>query len=316
MQNKLYNKLKVGLSMIYGTENKIFRPTADTHLLVTEPSELLPFLLGKLKKQSRNNIKSLLTHKQVLVDGQAVSQHNYPLKVGQTVQLLLSVDRGQKQKTMPEVLFEDEAFLVINKPAGLLSIATDREKKQTAYHLLTDYVRKQDSRGRIFVVHRLDRDTSGVLLFAKTEQMKLALQDNWDSLVSKREYTAIAEGTFQEKQGRIQSWLKETKTHLSYSSPKPGNGQKAITNYTVLKERKDCSLLQIHLETGRKNQIRVHMKELGHPIVGDRKYGANTNPLKRLGLHANRLEFTHPFTKETLCFETDLPTSFQVFFHL
>lgn len=300
--------------MIDGVENKKLRPTADAEWTVTEPCELLSFLLDKLSRQSRNNIKALLTHKQVMVNGRVVSQYNHPLKPGQTVQLILSVDRGKKQKTLLQVIFEDEDFLVIDKPAGLLSIASDTEKEQTAYHLLTDYVRKADPKARIFVVHRLDRDTSGVLLFAKTEKMKLALQDDWDSLVSNREYAAVVEGILEEKQGRIQSWLKETKTHLSYSSNTPGYGQKAITNYKVLNETKDLSLLQIQLETGRKNQIRVHMKELGHPVVGDRKYGAKINPLKRLGLHANRLEFTHPFTKAPLRFDAELPKSFQQIF--
>ncbi len=170
------------------------------------------------------------------------------------------------------------------------------------------------SRLRIFTVHRLDRATSGVLMVAKNEKIKLALQDNWADLVSERVYVAVIEGQLREKSGRIQSWLKETKTLLMYSSPKVSDGLEAIINYQVLNETAEYSLLDIHLETGRKNQIRVHMKELGHNIVGDKKYGAKADSLKRLGLHAYKLEFKHPFSDKVMCFETRTPKSFTSLF--
>lgn len=175
-------------------------------------------------------------------------------------------------------------------------------------------MRLSNPSNRIFAVHRLDRDTSGVLMVAKNEKIKLALQDNWSDLVSRRGYIAIVEGHLNEKSGRIQSWLKETKTLLMYSSDKAGDGQESITNYQVVKENAEYSLLDIHLETGRKNQIRVHMKDLGHNVVGDKKYGATTNPLRRLGLHAYQLEFKHPFSNEVMCFETQIPKSFTALF--
>ena len=301
-------------SLKYPEKNKKTKLSSNIKFLVTEHSGLLEFLLSNLKKQSRNNVKSLLSHRQVLVDGKIITQYDYPLKNGQTIQILPSINRQAKQHDELKILYEDPDLIVINKPAGLLSIASDREKERTAYHFATNYVRRSQPTNRIFIVHRLDRDTSGVLMFAKNQTMKQALQDQWDSLVSRRGYVAIVEGKLSKKSGRVQSWLKETKTMLMYSSNKPGDGLKAITNYEVIKENKDVSLVKIHLETGRKNQIRVHMKDLGHPVVGDKKYGAKTNPLKRLGLHAYKLELTHPFSNQLLCFETAIPKSFTALF--
>ncbi|AFM00091.1 pseudouridine synthase, RluA family [Desulfitobacterium dehalogenans ATCC 51507] len=288
---------------------------ADTVFVVTECSGLFDFLTLKLTNQSRNNIKSLLKHRQVTVDGRAITQHDFLLKEGQTVRIVRSVIRGQKEKDVLQILYEDADLIVINKPAGLLTI-TDNKNSVSAYHLLTDYVRRTNPKARIFIVHRLDRDTSGVLMFAKNEKLKLALQDNWGGLVTQRGYVAIVEGRLKEKSGRIRSWLKETKTLLVYSSPKVGDGLEAITNYQVINETPDYSLLNIQLETGRKNQIRVHMKELGHSVVGDTKYGAKTNPLKRLGLHAYKLELRHPFSNQWLCFETEVPENFKALLKL
>jgi len=296
-------------------DSKKSKMIADTVFVVTECSGLFDFLTLKLTNQSRNNIKSLLKHRQVTVDGRAITQHDFLLKEGQTVRIVRSVIRGQKEKDVLQILYEDADLIVINKPAGLLTI-TDNKNSVSAYHLLTDYVRRTNSKARIFIVHRLDRDTSGVLMFAKNEKLKLALQDNWGGLVTQRNYVAIVEGRLKEKSGRIRSWLKETKTLLVYSSPKVGDGLEAITNYQVINETPDYSLLNIQLETGRKNQIRVHMKELGHSVVGDTKYGARTNPLKRLGLHAYKLELKHPFSNQWLCFETEVPENFKALLKL
>ncbi len=286
----------------------------DTELTVTESGGLLDFLLLKLSNQSRNNVKSLLTRREILVDGVVVTQYDHPLLAGQKIRISRPTNQVQKQQGVLDIIYEDEDIIVINKPAGLLSISTDNEKELTAYHLLTDYVRLKNPGNRIFVVHRLDRDTSGILMVAKNERIKLALQDNWADLVSQRAYMAVVEGQLEEKSGRIQSWLKETKTRMMYSSGKPGDGQESITNYQVIKENPDYSLLDIHLETGRKNQIRVHMKDMGHNVVGDKKYGAKTNPLKRLGLHAYKLEFRHPFSGKVMCFQTQPPKSFTALF--
>ena len=296
-------------------DNKKSKTIADTIFVVAEGSGLFDFLTLKLTSQSRNNIKSLLVHRQVTVDGRVITRHDFPLKEGQAVGIVRSVIRGQKEKDVLQILYEDADLIVINKPAGLLAI-TDNKNGASAYHLLTDYVRRTNLKARIFVVHRLDRDTSGVLMFAKNEKLKLALQKNWGGLVAQRGYVAIVEGRLKEKSGRIRSWLKETKTLLVYSSPKAGDGLEAITNYQVINESPDSSLLNIQLETGRKNQIRVHMKELGHSVVGDTKYGAKTNPLKRLGLHAHKLELRHPFSNQVLCFEAEVPENFKALLKL
>ncbi|NCC87675.1 MAG: RluA family pseudouridine synthase [Clostridia bacterium] len=286
----------------------------NKEFVVTSESGLLEFLLLEMSNKSRNNVKSLLTHKEVLVDGEIITKHDYMLKVGQKIQISPSLNRGEKKKDLVSIIYEDDDFIVINKPAGLLSIATDNERDITAYKLLTAYAKRTSPKGRVFVVHRLDRDTSGVLIVAKNEKMKLALQDNWEELVSKRCYFAIVEGKVQKKADRIQSWIKQTTTLLMYSSYKAGDGLLAITDYQVIGENAGYSLMDIQLETGRKNQIRVHMKDIGHCVVGDKKYGAKTDPLRRLGLHAYKLQFRHPVTNEIMCFEASPPKKFKALF--
>ena len=201
----------------------------NTVLQVKENCELLPFLLENLKGQSRNNIKSLLTYRQILVDGEAIGKHNFTLEPGMTVEVMWSKSRGNKKDEL-EIIYEDDHIIAINKPAGLLSIATEREKERTAYHMLTDYVKERNEGTRIFVVHRLDRDTSGVFLVAKSEDVKHALQDEWNSLVSRREYTAVVEGSPDNDRDTIKSKLRETRTHLVYSSDT--GGVSAVTLYT------------------------------------------------------------------------------------
>lgn len=298
-----------------GMGQKKRKRNLTTEFVVTESCGLLDFLLLKLSNRSRNSVKSLLTHREVLVDGKIITQHDYLLKAGQTIRLAPSLNRGQNQKDVLDIIYEDNDLIVINKPADMLSIATDKEKEHTAYHLLTDYVQLSNPKGRVFAVHRLDRDTSGVFMVAKNEKMKLALQNNWADLVSVRGYIAVVEGKLKTKSGRIRSWLKETKTLLMYSSGKAGDGLEAITDYEVINENADYSLLNIQLETGRKNQIRVHMKDIGHPVAGDKKYGAKTDPLKRLGLHAYKLELEHPLSHKKLCFEAETPKKFKALFN-
>lgn len=286
----------------------------QTRLHVTQPEELMKFLIEKMPDKSRNNIKSLLSHRQVLVDGQVVTQYNHPLQVGQEVSINWVLVRDEKPVRGLQILYEDADIIIIDKPAGLLSIASDKEKERTAYHQLTEYVRTKDPENRIFIVHRLDRETSGVMLFAKNEDIKHSLQDNWKEAVVDRAYIAVVEGQVVKKEGRIKSWLQETKTRLVYSSSSPGEGQEAVTCYKVLETGIGYSLLEIRLETGRKNQIRVHMKDIGHSIIGDKKYGAMTNPIGRLGLHAHILAFYHPVSGELMRFETEVPKKFSQLF--
>ncbi|MBA4372972.1 MAG: RNA pseudouridine synthase [Thermodesulfovibrio sp.] len=208
------------------------------------------------------------------------------------------------------ILHEDEDLLVVIKPAGLLTMGTERDKTHTAYAMLTDYVRKgyAKSSKRVFIVHRLDRDTSGVLVFAKTLQAKTKLQGQWEE--TEKKYLAVVHGRCKNKEGMISTYLAENAAHVVYSTPNPAKGKLARTAYRVLRETSEYSLLEIDLLTGRKHQIRVHLAEIGHPVVGDEKYGAGRKVGKRLALHARALSFTHPVNNRRLFFETEVPEYF------
>lgn len=279
---------------------------------VKESEELLSFLLKIMSNRSRNSVKSILARGQVTIDDHIETQFNYKLKPGQTVTILKN-KAAIKQNVLigMNILHEDEDIIVINKEAGLLSIATETEKKQTALHQLMEYVRRENPENRVFVVHRLDKDTSGVMMFAKSEQMKRKLQDNWGEIVKERTYVALVEGKVTQRNGYITSWLRETKTHMMYSSQTPNDGLHAKTRYRFIQGNADFSLLEVELETGRKNQIRVHMQDLGNPVVGDKKYGSKKhNAIGRLGLHAKVLAFKHPRTNKVMSFKADVPASF------
>jgi RluA family pseudouridine synthase len=209
------------------------------------------------------------------------------------------------------ILFEDQHIIVVDKMHGLLTMGTEREKEKTAYFLLNDYVKKgnERSRNRVFIVHRLDRDTSGLLIFAKNEHAKRFLQDNWKGF--RKEYFAVVHGIMEEKEGEITSWLFESKAFRVYSVSDPDKGKFAKTAYKVIKESDKFSLLEINLITGRKNQIRVHLAEKGHPVAGDKIYGNTEKGIKRLALHAYSLTIIHPFTKKEMSFETGIPLYFK-----
>ncbi len=268
----------------------------------------MPFLLAHLPNKSRNNIKSLLAHHQVSLANQVVSRFDQPLQIGQEV--VISWTRPEEQPQGLKILFEDQDLIIIDKQAGMLSIATAKERELTAYSILSEHVKKRNPKHRIFVVHRLDRETSGVMMFAKSEKIKLMLQNSWKDVVLERSYVVVAEGKVSKDQGSVTSWLKEAKSLIMYSSRTPNDGQKAVTHYRVLKRNEKFSLLEVNLETGRKNQIRVHMQDLGHSIIGDKKYGSTKDPINRLGLHARVLAFRHPVTNEELRFESEIPVEF------
>ena len=279
---------------------------------VTKPCILLDFLFEVLKGQSRNSVKSTLSSHRVSVDGAPVTQFDFKLYPGDTVIISKEPIRKKTRSNLP-IIYEDDEIIVINKPSGLLSIASDKEKSSTAYRMLSEYVQQKDKHNRIFVVHRLDEDTSGVLMVAKNPNIQKALQDNWNDIVSKRGYYAIVEGQMKEKQGTIKSYLKKNAQNLMYSS-KDKNGQFSITHYKVMKESDKYSLLDVNIDTGRKNQIRVHLGDLGHNVIGDDKYGNPSNPLKRLGLHAYCLELTHPIKKKKMKFTAPMPKEFETLF--
>ena len=282
-------------------ENPKYKVKAET--------TLLQFLLETINNKSRNHVKGLLRRGQILVDGAASTDYALALRSGQVVEVLLGAPSDVNKMSLP-VIYEDDDIIVIDKPAGMLTISTDKERENTAYHIAFDYMKSKANPGRVFIVHRLDRETSGVLLLAKREQIKLKLQENWLETVIRREYIAVVEGNVQPPQKQITSWLKQTKTLLVYSSDKKDDGQLAITNYQTLKTAEKYTLLDISLETGRKNQIRVHMKDIGHPVAGDKKYGAQTNPFKRLGLHASELVILHPATGGKMQFVSPVPEVF------
>lgn len=276
---------------------------------VDGPTTLLPFLLASVKGKSRNNVKSLLSRRLVAVDGVPVSRFDTPLLPGQKVTILPSSAPRADALPFP-ILYEDEHLIVVNKPAKLLSVANEKEKLRTAYHMVTDYVKSKRIDDRIYVLHRLDRDTSGVLMFARDPETKELFQAHWNDMIVRRGYLAVVEGVPKPERDTIRSWLVETDTHLVFSG-QPGPGAKeAVTSYQVVKAGSGYALLDITIETGRKNQIRVHMKELGCPVAGDKQYGSRTNPIGRLCLHANELAFTHPATGEPVVFKAKMPRDF------
>lgn len=299
---------------------------------VNRSDELLEFLLRKCNT-SRNNVKSLLVRRQVLVNGRVVTQYNYVLAKDDEVKLskrpvkegaaATSAVKGQpvrapRPRVDLKIVYEDEDFIAIDKPAGLLSVESDKER-ECAYGYVCDYLQKQDKNARAFILHRIDKETSGVLVFAKNVKIHSMLKMHWSEQVQLREYYAVTEGVFEEKTGTVTSYLKENVNNLVYSTNDP-TGQKAITHYEVVKENGVCSLLRVKIDTGRKNQIRVHMQALGNPVVGDDKYGKKQDgtfvkdPLERLGLHASALEFIHPVTKEVITIRAGVPAAFRGLF--
>lgn len=296
---------------------------------VNRSDELLEFLLRKCNT-SRNNVKSLLVRRQVLVNGRVVTQYNYvlakddevklskrPVKEGESATPAVKGKpvRVSRPRVDLKVIYEDEDFIAIDKPAGLLSVESDKER-ECAYGYVSDYLERQDKNARAFVLHRIDKETSGVLVFAKNVKIHSMLKMHWNEQVQLREYYVVTEGAFEEKTGTVTSYLKENVNNLVYSTNDP-TGQKAITHYEVVKENGVHSLLRVKIDTGRKNQIRVHMQTLDHPVVGDDKYGKKQdgtfvkNPLERLGLHASALEFIHPVTKELITIRAGVPAAFR-----
>jgi len=296
-----------------GKDKKTAENRKGASFQVKENAVLMEFLMAQMPGKSRSKIKLLLSRKQVLVDGLPISQFNHPLVHGQNVEISKGKQetyRAVKQARALSIVYEDTELIVIEKPAGLLSIGTEKEKRATAYSLLSDYVKQQDPENKIFVVHRLDRETSGLMMFAKSEEIKYHLQELWANTVIERTYIAVVEGYVKEEEGVISSYLVEGKTFVVHSSQNSKAGKKAITHFKTLERKRGYSLLKVNLDTGRKNQIRVHMQDIGHSIVGDKKYGAIGSPLKRLGLHAQQLSFAHPLSGKKIFFESKIPEEF------
>ena len=299
---------------------------------VQRSDTLMEFLLRKCNT-SRNNVKSLLVRKQVLVNGSVVTQYDFPLAKDDEVKLAKkSMKEGatankptERKAARPrvslKVIYEDDDFIAIDKPAGLLSVESDKEK-ECAYAYLLQAMQEENKNARPFLLHRIDKETSGVLVFAKNIKIHSMLKMHWNELVQTREYVAVVDGILEEKSGTITNYLKENVNNVVYATNDP-TGQKAITHYEVTREHAHglYSLLRVKIDTGRKNQIRVHLRDLDHPIIGDDKYGKKQDgtfvksPIERLGLHASRLEFIHPVTKEVIAIHAGMPTSFRNLFN-
>lgn len=292
---------------------------------VNKECELLEFLFTIFKDQSKNNVKSILSRNCVAVNGMPTRQFNYKLYKKDTVQISKTPfdrvntrqDRNESKKTRTpriEILYEDNDFIAINKPSGLLTMESDKEKIDTAYSYVLKYMQQKDPNARCFQVHRIDKMTSGVLLFVKNYELKEVLRRKWNKCVELREYLAITEGKFQTKKDTIKCYLRETETNLMQVTSNPKEGEEAITQYMVLKDNAKYSLLSVRISTGKKNQIRVVLNHLGHPIVGDDKYGNPKNPINRLGLHASKLVFVHPENGKRIVIEAPAPKEFNKLF--
>lgn len=273
--------------------------------VVRHDSLLLDYLINDLG-YSRNNAKKLLSNKLISIEGAPVSQFDFKLFKGDNLIISKKRIKTKQRKNLP-IIFENDEIIVINKPAGLLSIASDKEKSSTAYRMVMDYLQSKDKHNRIFVVHRLDKETSGILMFAKNENIRDELQNNWNDLVISRGYYAICEGIFDKKEDHVVNYLKMNSLNLMYVTKNAKDSQKCITDYKVIKENKNYSLLDVHIFTGRKNQIRVTLGNLNHYVLGDDKYGSPENPINRLCLHAYELKFKHPNSKKIFEFKTVLP---------
>ena len=298
---------------------------ADTILKVTEPAALMDFLIAKMGGMARSSVKQLLGQRRVKVGNAIQTRHDFALKAGDVV--TVSSGRGNSQLTHPKlrIVYEDDDLIVVNKQPGLLTVAaTPGSSETTAYSILRAYVKKQNARAGIYVVHRLDRETSGLLVFARSQELQHYMREYWRELVTERTYIALTEGVPEPREGQIKSWFTEDKRNaMVYSSPVDDGGDLAITNYKVLRtsgvrnqeagaKTGRYALVELHLETGRTNQIRVHLASKGCPVVGDRKYGHGneSSPIDRLCLHAKVLAFIHPVTEKTVRFESPVPKEF------
>ena len=278
-------------------------------IVVKAPAKLMEFLLKEMNGISRTKVKHMLANGNVSVDGERTSQFDFELKPGMTVEVGKPTAKERFYSKWLKIVYEDKYLVVIDKKEGLLTNSPGKEQ-ETAQSILNQYFTVSQQRCRAHTIHRLDRDTSGLMIFAKDKKIAMSFEENWKEKVYDRRYIAVCEGRVEPREGTVKSWLKDNKMFVTYSSPTDNGGKLAITHYQVLISNPKYSLVDFHLETGRKNQIRVHAQDLGHPIVGDEKYGSQDNSLGRLCLHAYRLCFHHPLKDKDLEFETPFPPAF------
>ena len=283
------------------------------HLTVTEEQPLLEFLLSHVQ-QSRSKIKATLQGQGIKVNGKTVTQFDFPLKPGMKVAVSKTKCNQQPFRSRyVKIVYEDRWLIVVEKAVGILSMAAGHSTLNVK-SVLDDYFKKSRQNCTAHVVHRLDRDTSGLMVYAKDMETEQILEHNWHQIVYDRRYVAVLSGEMEENEGTIQNWLKDNKAYITYSSPVDNGGKLAITHFFTLDRTTEHSLVEFRLETGRKNQIRVHAADMGHPVCGDVKYGNGDDPLGRLCLHAFLLCFYHPVTQQPMEFETTIPSTFKHLF--
>ena len=280
---------------------------------VEEDALLLDWLIANLKGLSRNKVKDTLHGRGIKVNGKIVTQFDYPLTRG----MKISVSKSKKNDTFKSryvnLVYEDPYLVVIEKKPGILSMAAGH-KSLNVKTVLDDYFRQTKQRCTAHVVHRLDRDTSGLMVYAKDMQTEQTLEHEWHNIVYDRRYVAVVSGEMEEDEGTIANWLKDNKAYVTYSSPVDNGGKYAVTHFHVLDRTTEHSLVEYKLETGRKNQIRVHSADMNHPVCGDVKYGNGDDPIHRLCLHAYMLHFFHPVTRARMEFDTPIPSQFRMLF--
>jgi 23S rRNA pseudouridine1911/1915/1917 synthase len=273
--------------------------------IVNKKISLADFLLENLTSKTKTKIRNMIKSGRVSVNGMQLKKPDILLNTGNKIQIIYKTNIQHKQNKF-NILFEDKYILAVEKPSGLLSISTQKENKNTFYRYVSDYLKENANRNeKIFIVHRLDREVSGIMIFAKDFHTKDILQKNWNS--TKKVYYAVVEGVPPQKEGKIESWLKENKSHIVYISSQEEDAFFSTTVYKLVSTHKNYSFLEISIETGRKHQIRVQLAEIGCPVAGDLKYGAKTNPIKRICLHSGSLSFTHPVTNKSMKFISNIP---------
>ncbi len=276
-----------------------------------EPRRLLEFVAERMPDKSRTDLKALLRHGHIMAGGEVTTAFDAPVSPGAEASVNLARPFVVLRHPRLQLVYEDDDVIVVTKGYGLLSVSTQsHHKDETAYDILRDYVKRQNPANKLFVVHRLDRDTTGLMMFAKSEVAQETLRHNWNNMVLDRLYVALLEGYVEEDSGFVKSRLAENSQFVVYSTNNPDEGRLALTRFNVLKRGSGLSLVEFSLDTGRKNQIRVHASEMGHPISGDKKYGAKGSRLHRLCLHARTLRFAHPVTRKDMHFELPVPARF------
>lgn len=273
---------------------------------------LLPYLLQVLAPRSRTDIKSILSHSHVSVNGKPTTQFDQPLNAGDELLINFTHPFLTLNSRMVRLMYEDQDIIVIEKQSGLLTVPAGNNRERTAQKIVDDYVYASDGHSHAYVCHRLDQYTSGILIFAKNSQVQQLLRDSWATYVVERRYMAVCENQPAQKEGEVRSYLAENSAMKVYSTNDPEKGKLSVTRYKCLKVNGDYCQMDVQILTGRKNQIRVHMSDLGCPVAGDKKYGAQSNPCGRLMLHNYALQFIHPVTRENLRFELPIPGNFKL----